>query len=283
MDIPIFSKGKEYISAVRAGEYVGYSSDYVGQLCRAGKIPAKLVGRTWFVDLDALKSHKENRVLGKPKKVQNGFSSVDTNSNSDSGLIASLTQEFTLDNPNPLHFKYDSDDTELLPSLVLKKKRLSANFSLNSSTGSVPNKYRKSILLVPAVALGLIIFVPLVMSSLAPSSIVKGSTMSNYAITLFSTSGRALSAAALLVNGIWSGTQSVEVSEDIDVNSVAYKQLFLDDEDSLNRAEIRLILLGEQSRMADSDTSSSISGSTKLDDGEALDPVENPFGIPEPI
>ncbi|MCR4279339.1 MAG: tail fiber domain-containing protein [Candidatus Zambryskibacteria bacterium] len=68
MTIPIFSNGKEYISASRASEKIGYASDYIGQLSRSGKIPSKLIGRTWYVDFEALVEHKKVRQLGKPRK-----------------------------------------------------------------------------------------------------------------------------------------------------------------------------------------------------------------------
>lgn len=68
MTISIFSNGKEYISASRASEKIDYSSDYIGQLCRSGKIPSKLIGRTWYVDFEALVEHKKFRQLGKPRK-----------------------------------------------------------------------------------------------------------------------------------------------------------------------------------------------------------------------
>lgn len=49
---------KTYISARRAAEITGYTSDYVGQLCRAGKIESKVVGRSWFVLEESLLNHK---------------------------------------------------------------------------------------------------------------------------------------------------------------------------------------------------------------------------------
>src|SRR3989338_2228928 len=64
---PIFSDGKEYISAIRAAEKIGYASDYIGQLCRAKKIPGQLIGKSWYVDFVSLVEHKKNRQLGKAK------------------------------------------------------------------------------------------------------------------------------------------------------------------------------------------------------------------------
>jgi len=65
---PIFSDGKEYISAVRAAEKIGYASDYISQLCRAKKIPGQLIGKSWYVDFASLVEYKKNRQLGKTKK-----------------------------------------------------------------------------------------------------------------------------------------------------------------------------------------------------------------------
>jgi hypothetical protein len=67
MELDILSGGAEYISASRAAEKTGYASDYIGQLCRRGKIPGKLIDRTWYVDLEALLLHKKTRHLGKPR------------------------------------------------------------------------------------------------------------------------------------------------------------------------------------------------------------------------
>jgi len=53
--------GKVYISSKRAGEITGYTHDYIGQLCRAGKVAGQLVGRTRFVDKESLLAHIEGQ------------------------------------------------------------------------------------------------------------------------------------------------------------------------------------------------------------------------------
>jgi len=57
--------GKTYVSARRAAQEMEYAQDYIGQLCRGGKVVCERVGRGWFVDLDELKAHREeaNRVI----------------------------------------------------------------------------------------------------------------------------------------------------------------------------------------------------------------------------
>ena len=49
---------KKFISAKQASVLLGYAQDYVGQLCREGKIESKMVGRTWFVSEESILNHK---------------------------------------------------------------------------------------------------------------------------------------------------------------------------------------------------------------------------------
>lgn len=49
---------KKYVSSKRAAEITGYAKDYIGQLSREGRIPARLVGRSWYVLESALKDHR---------------------------------------------------------------------------------------------------------------------------------------------------------------------------------------------------------------------------------
>lgn len=52
---------KRFISSKRAAELAGYTPDYVGQLCRARKIEARLIGRSWYVAEDSILAHKEKK------------------------------------------------------------------------------------------------------------------------------------------------------------------------------------------------------------------------------
>jgi len=54
-------KGKNYIKAKDIARELGYTNDYIGQLCRAGKVEAELVGRTWYVNPESVQKHKKNR------------------------------------------------------------------------------------------------------------------------------------------------------------------------------------------------------------------------------
>lgn len=49
---------KRYVSSKRAAQMTGYAKDYVGQLCREGRVPARLVGRNWYVLESAIQDHR---------------------------------------------------------------------------------------------------------------------------------------------------------------------------------------------------------------------------------
>lgn len=62
---------KIYISSKRAAKITGYAKDYVGQLCREGRVEAKLVGRNWYVLESSIREHrfgKEEIAPEQPKK-----------------------------------------------------------------------------------------------------------------------------------------------------------------------------------------------------------------------
>ena len=50
--------GKTYISSKFAAKITGYAKDYVGQLCREGRVDARLVGRNWYVLEDSIREHR---------------------------------------------------------------------------------------------------------------------------------------------------------------------------------------------------------------------------------
>jgi len=59
MDELIFA-GNKYISSKRAGKLMGYTTDYIGQMCRGGKMACKLVGRNWYINDEAVKGQKKS-------------------------------------------------------------------------------------------------------------------------------------------------------------------------------------------------------------------------------
>jgi len=54
----ILIEDKKYISSRRAAKATGYAKDYIGQLCREGRVPARLIGRNWYVLETAIQDHR---------------------------------------------------------------------------------------------------------------------------------------------------------------------------------------------------------------------------------
>lgn len=54
----ILIEEKKYVSSKRAAKVTGYAKDYIGQLCREGRVPARLVGRSWYVLETAIHDHR---------------------------------------------------------------------------------------------------------------------------------------------------------------------------------------------------------------------------------
>lgn len=48
----------KYLSSKRAAQVTGYAKDYVGQLCREGRVNARLVGRNWYVLETSILEHR---------------------------------------------------------------------------------------------------------------------------------------------------------------------------------------------------------------------------------
>ena len=53
--------GATYVKASTLAKRHRYTTDYLGQLCRAGKVDAQLVGRAWYVNEKSLLTHKIDR------------------------------------------------------------------------------------------------------------------------------------------------------------------------------------------------------------------------------
>jgi hypothetical protein len=97
--------GEVYLSSVRAAEELGYTKDYVGQLARAGKIDAKLIGRSWYVLESSLREHKKSvhYTLTKPKKRRQAAPGVakKASSNKDNSPIKEIPEESVIRTPAP--------------------------------------------------------------------------------------------------------------------------------------------------------------------------------------
>ena len=57
--------GEKYVLSRIAARLTKYSNDYIGELCRSGKITAKQVGKLWYIEKNSLLAHqKENGKQG---------------------------------------------------------------------------------------------------------------------------------------------------------------------------------------------------------------------------
>jgi hypothetical protein len=59
MDELIFA-GNKYISSKRASKLTGYTTDYIGQMCRGDKMDCRLVGRNWYINDKAIREQKKS-------------------------------------------------------------------------------------------------------------------------------------------------------------------------------------------------------------------------------
>ncbi len=71
----ILIEEKKYVSSKRAAKITGYAKDYIGQLCREGRVSARLVGRSWYVLESAIQDHR----FGKPILQSNEDTSATPN------------------------------------------------------------------------------------------------------------------------------------------------------------------------------------------------------------
>jgi hypothetical protein len=70
MNSDLYFDGKKYISSSRAAKISGYVNDYVGQLCRDGKLDCRMIGRSWYVSFDSIISHKNSNIGSSKNRPQ---------------------------------------------------------------------------------------------------------------------------------------------------------------------------------------------------------------------
>ena len=51
-------EGKKYVLSRVAARLTKYSNDYVGELCRAGKVKARQIGKLWYIEKESLLEYK---------------------------------------------------------------------------------------------------------------------------------------------------------------------------------------------------------------------------------
>lgn len=93
--------GKNYIKASAAARDLGYTADYVGQLCRSGRVDAMLVGRSWYVCKDSITGHKSTRYRSSQAKTRDSLKET---------LVRTHVPAKAIPAP-----AYGTDETELIP------------------------------------------------------------------------------------------------------------------------------------------------------------------------
>ena len=64
----IIFDGKKFLTSREASRVSGYASDYIGQLCRGGKLSCRRVGKSWFVEEDSLIAYTALDLNHSPEK-----------------------------------------------------------------------------------------------------------------------------------------------------------------------------------------------------------------------
>lgn len=133
--------GVTYVKASSIARDLGYTADYVGQLCRAGKVDAQLVGRSWYVNETSIKDHKKSRYRSNAAKTADALKSSLVNRIEDSSSVVRKSPVSVVsvktetndrlnfyDRSSEQKYVYVEDRTELIPTL---KKRESSEESVS--------------------------------------------------------------------------------------------------------------------------------------------------------
>lgn len=117
--------GKEYVKAAVLAERFQYTQDYLGQLCRAKKVDARLVGRAWYLNLDSLNTHRKARYKSLEKSTTEASKQDATNTQHFLTRIdvepvlkkktVKILKNTKAGDLNEYSVKYEKDDYSLIP------------------------------------------------------------------------------------------------------------------------------------------------------------------------
>lgn len=145
--------GVTYTKTGTLAKQFRYTTDYIGQLCRSGKVDAKLVGRSWYVSEQALADHSSKRL----ETVRQDEIALQDKSFSGDGadivrIIAPLsktTKKMLRNSFTPSHvmnsfatIRYEPDPVDLLPVIsmqlsVPKIKQPDAKISISDLSSKI--------------------------------------------------------------------------------------------------------------------------------------------------
>lgn len=110
---------KKYVSSRRAAKVTGYAKDYIGQLCREGRVPARLVGRAWYVLETAIQDHRF------------GKQGIESENEPPASLVAELPSKSspvsTWESP-----RYEASSAEILPFVNRLRPALEPSKGINA-------------------------------------------------------------------------------------------------------------------------------------------------------
>lgn len=196
----IILEGKIYISARRAAKIINYAQDYVGQLCRLGKLECKMIGRSWFVTEESLIAHRQHAI--EQADDRNGKSSKDIETETKFTIQKSLTSPATVSSQplawnssvvSPIAFvaasspkiSYQPIKESSLPELT---KKVPASFSLpkkieTTSSATVARSFMIGNPVMIALLVATITFSGYIFST-SLSQIIKGGSHVNSSVSL---------------------------------------------------------------------------------------------------
>lgn len=108
----IILNGRTYVKATEIAKKLGYTSDYVGQLCRSGKVDAERVGRAWYVDPDTIHAHKKTRYRSNQAKSKAAVAAYQAAQHKEISATPTMS-------PAALHVQvhhYEADTYDLIPT-----------------------------------------------------------------------------------------------------------------------------------------------------------------------
>ncbi len=106
--------GKNYVKASVVARDLGYTADYVGQLCRSRKVDAQLVGRTWYVDKESIQSHRSTRYRSTKAKSQESLQETLAEKKTVHDIVKTTPTSFS---SYKNRVSYIEDNSDLIPKV----------------------------------------------------------------------------------------------------------------------------------------------------------------------
>ena len=130
----IILEGITYTKASILAKRFRYTSDYIGQLCRSGKVVCHMVGRTWYVTESSLLDHKDTRYKeARLDEKTIKYNAREVTESDKISVMPRITKETKSLQNTVRNFesrlnwsagRYFEDEAELLPQPVVRKRIL---------------------------------------------------------------------------------------------------------------------------------------------------------------